>query len=462
MTALSVPRGSGPYIALAFALLGYSAVGQQHVVGNSTIAGRVTDAEGGPISAQVIVYSRPIENGVESLAAVSSCSTDTSGTYQCKRLLPGKYVVAAQIEVPVKDVVGCASDFGKHLLSSGPSLAKASGKPPFSSVSYKLYYPSAANLGEAEAITLRTNDTEFADLIAPDQKFSTVAGILPSKPGAPVFNILVHGGGYDLLSDAPVQYDATTGQFCSAPLVPGTYVIQAEWTQAGIRKMFQGSASLGTIPMKNLALTEVRRYRVTGVLSLNSDDPLRTVAMPKSIVLDGTTEQLNWRLAAPIKPDGTFAFPEINDGAYLIHTPLGSASYVAGTTIRGSYSSGDEVMLKGSDPSIGIRVDIRPTYTHVAGKIELDTHSAKEAGLTLVRDVDERVFIARPDSQGLFVFSNLPPGTYRLYAWAELDQVAYRSPRVLEANEAEALTVSLAPDTQLSGLQPELIETAKH
>lgn len=174
----------------------------------NSIVGRVTDPGGKPVANVFVTVLQPTPPPQQSAEAVSPfirTVTNEKGEYTLNKLPLGPlYVVAIPHNAPVdakRDV---------NRVGLGPT-----------------YFPSAASLGDATAVTVDVSQPAHADIVLQRASLAVVTGSIVDANSRPLTKgtlIVAHGGTLDGLDTgtAPIHADGT---FSIGGLTPGTYDI---------------------------------------------------------------------------------------------------------------------------------------------------------------------------------------------------------------------------------------------
>ncbi|WP_213804983.1 carboxypeptidase-like regulatory domain-containing protein [Granulicella sp. dw_53] len=416
--------------------LSCAGIAQTHILGNSSISGRIAQSDGKPVIAEVIAYARPIVNGRRTLVATRSVNTDANGHFECSFLPAGQYVIAVRPHLPEGSVD--SADLNRAV--------------------ERVFYPNATSLDDAELIRLQGGQEQPANVVIASIQPASVVGVLQEHPQQAVIRVSSHGGGYDLVDNVSVDYEPTSGKFKIAAIPPGSYLATADWTDGAVQKHSEGTFRATGGATAKVFMNEIHRHVLEGSLHLENDDALRKVVMPTTLVLDGTGDHAGWTLSAPVAPDGAFRFQSIADGQYIIHTPEGDSAYVTGATVGSRHSAGEKLQIVGDLASVSIQVELGQTQASIVGQLDPSDLVPKQSGLTLLETDSGRLMARKLDLSGKFQFEFLPPGDYCLYAWSNVDIAEYRDSEFLKSNRKNCVELSLNKETHLTNIEPTLIE----
>ncbi len=122
--------------------------------------------------------------------------------------------------------------------------------------------------------------------------------------------------------------------------------------------------------------------------------------------------------------------------------------------------AGQQLSADGFDSMTAGQIEI--VLSHKAATITgtvLDDQEKDFAGATVTLSPSDGKSLTRKvtaDDHGDFKFTGLRPGSYRLFAWEEVDEDVWQDPEFLKKHESGALSVSVGPG-QSETVQPRLI-----
>ena len=401
---------------------------------SAAIVGRVTDAQSAPLAADVMIYGRAVMDGRVDLFAMCSIPTDADGKYVCRSMRPGKYLVSATVK----------------------RLATKTGQPSVNVVYPRTFSPGATTLAEASVIQLTSGATGLADITIQPEQPGKLVGHLATRPTSPTFTVKSHSDSLELPTEAHTDYDPSTGAFTLSELPQGTYSVNVDWWSSERMHHDYGVAKVGPEKEQIVALSETGSHSVSGSLHVAEDDRRQT-PLPASIELIGLGDHVGWQLDASVSSDGSFAFPEIADGDYVLRTRTGSSVFVDSISSSGRAGSTDVLHLRSGEKATGLDVVLRSTDATVAGTLEPNGFSPEKSGLVLQSESDQSLLIVSPDRDGAFTARNVPPGDYRVFAWSDLKDAEYRNPAELARLKKNSKEIHVDNDSHLTGVELELI-----
>jgi hypothetical protein len=333
----------------------------------------------------------PLNGVVLVLTAAASASTplkfvtETRGLFLFENLLPGRYVLFAESEGFARQVYGSR---GNPL--AGITLSLAAGQ--------------------------EMNDLQFS--LTPG---STIVGKVLDVAGAPVPKATVlalqpiyRRGAKEYVPLASAVSDEN-GEYKLTNLAPGLYLLSAASRNGeGVATFYPHSASLAnaatvavnagvTVSGRDIRLEKAATFSVAGKLAPESAGASIAWLTRKG----GGPTALVTRMAAPVDPDGSFVFPNVPQGAYVL-----TATDLDGVTP----ASPPQPINVAAQNIEGVVLKPKPT-AELQGTVSMSV-----AGAPLPKDVQVVLeaadsLIPRPpraavSEDGKFTLTNLAPGRY--------------------------------------------------
>ena len=376
----------------------------------------------------------------------SYAQTDDRGVIRLYGLMPGEYYVTA--ENPLGP--------GVHL----------SGEKGFALV--KTYYPGTPVESEAQRVTLAIGQEVHVTFPFTTARLATISGTIRSADGTPFVRPSVmlnqryeSGGGSSragtLLPD---------GRFVIANVVPGTYTVRAAEMTSVDGPSSEIPVTISGANVEGLVLVPRRPTGVLrGRIMFESGDPpagLQPSAFPLAMFAADGRFVSSRNLPGS---DWTFEITGLGE-------PHRIAPYQppAPWTLKAVLHDGRDVTDSVIGVADGITVDnvqvvLTNRRTTLGGQV-VDAQGRAVGDYTVVVFADDptrwglrsrHVAASRPDQNGRFTVSGLPPGQYRVAALEYLERNAERDPGLLARLRQQAALVTLAeedPQTLTLPLMP--------
>lgn len=442
----------------------------------AAISGRIYDVNGLPVVKATVRALKPsFQNGQRTFTAVQTTLTNDLGEYRLFWLPPGRYFVG--VNAPdwrgLGDLVVLSSSgstasgamngqrFGTPL---DDPLAPAAPPRPFAVAggSYMpMYFPNTADEQAAEAISLAAGASiEGVDIrLAPVRTRRVRGVVIDSETGRPLINTTP---GYANSvqtkprtdSSAQTVINPSTGEF-DIPVVVGPAVLfVAGYTRTGSIRIPAGDTDLDGVQ-----IVVSSGYNVRGQILIDGVDPAARDPRIASlrVTLRETTQSymINPPPSSGVpSATGEFTIQSVTAGDYNINvapilTFAGNPSIpqTLQTAYVKSIRIGGEDILSGGfhagsqPPDSPMVVVVGLNAGAISGTVVTENQMpAPDATVVLVPDADGRqrqdlYRIATSDASGNFKFDRISPGSYKLFAWDNVDAGAWLDPAFMKANE---------------------------
>lgn len=414
----------------------------------SVITGRITDEFGEPVvNAGVTAWQYAFVGGTRRLVpAGGRDTTDDQGQYRLFGLAPGDYIVSAVLRT--REV----TDAGDEPSGFAPT-----------------YFPGTADPGEAQRVRVALSQEQGGvsfGLLA--TRLVRVWGQVISATGSP------HWGGMVSLSTAGggggrgpgAQQGGAGGRiegdggFWISNVAPGRYQLQARAGDRQNGEFARMDITVGFEDVGGLMIVTAPAGRIQGAVITDTGEPL-----PQGSPAIQVT-------ARPASPDTSFSGPggfgggggaSVRAGANgafeignVVDPRIVRVTTPSGWTLKAVRVNGADVTDAPIDVApgqvfAGVEVVITKRLSHAEGAV-LDARKQPVLDATVVLfPVDERLrgyqsrFIrsARPDQEGRFRVSAVPPGDYLAVAVQGLEDGQASDPEFLEAIEDQAARVTI-------------------
>jgi protocatechuate 3,4-dioxygenase beta subunit len=394
---------------------------------NGTIAGHITNEAGKPLRGVTVeAMKSSYSHGKRDLHDVAQAPTNDAGEYRIQALVPGKYYIRAK----------------------PPASLKA--KPGSDKAYVPLYYPTANDQSRSVALVLRAGeDLAGIDMnLAPVHTFQIRGRVINARTSLSSKEAEV-----TLLSDqgetifSPGQNFSAGGKatFEFQGVTPGSYVLVAQqpsnpqepktmWGRTSIEVkdtniehadvvVGPGVDVGGRIRVEDNKAADISKDLSNMVGILESQEPSS---------LAGLTPDID---NASVKPDGSFIFREVPEGAYRISFfPVPAGFYLRSSGAADVLENGVTVG-RGHSPA-AMELVLSPGAGRIDGTAMSAEQSVPGASVVLVPEGKGRgqpIYYrqAVTDLLGRFAMRNIIPGDYRLFAWEQIDRGAYFDPEFL-------------------------------
>jgi hypothetical protein len=425
------------------------------------VTGRIFDDGGDPLVGAAVRVSRVVWlNGEVRAAPGGSDTADDRGEYRVFGLTPGRYYVSATRGNAANEGALSARGDGQ-----APGAASAAYAPA--------YYPSAASVTEAAAITVKAGqETTGIDVIVRLVPVVEVSGLIVTAEASARVTVSLLADGQ--LGFAPPGLRAVMsrdGTFRIPDVPPGRYLAFAQELGSGAQRAGGSDAKLRfalqplVVAGQNvtgLSLTLGSGGTVTGSISFEAtrSEPPRDLSGFR-VMTTGARSSIGVPASvAQVRPDGTFAITSVPPLPMLVDAAVPSRTPDAGARspwrLKSVYLNGQEttdtpIQVSPEQSVSGVLVVFSDSVSGLSGIVREDATPAAGCAVvvfafdeTLWRLPQSRYLrMARTDAEGHFEIHPLAPGRYYVQAVADLDPLQWTNPDVLERLRQTASVVTI-------------------
>ena len=392
------------------------------LIPESVIQGRVLSKTGEPVeNAQIQVIGEQIFSGRKILQNMAGISTDDAGEFRAEGLRPGKYYVEVQ-QHPV---------YGWNFMSR--------------QVYPEQFYPNAPDLASAQALQLKPGENAEADFTLSAQMAARVSGVLAPAARGGIFVTLQDASGNE--TQANVMFNPRTGHWMLPFVPPGSWTII-------FRAQDQPGDAYYAEQRVEVHNSDIEDLRV--VLQAVPPIPVHVVNLPEGnapgiqlrlIPQNGPRLNSQEYMAAPQNGNPeALAFQSVAPGIYRVAVQSNGQGCIDSVSSGSLDLMRDPLVVALGSAAPAIQVALRNDCASLDVTVQAQ-NSLVQQPLLLVAEspaLDPKMaFVPGGSHTG---FSALTPGTYRLYAVANVNNLEYTNPEAMRDLASQEIT--LAPNQQ--------------
>ena len=368
-----------------------------------TIAGRVTDLDGQPLSGSIEVIERASYNPSQAYSNVSGGRIEEDGAFRIANLPPGRYYLRVR---PNTGVVQ------PHGLMTEAELLK---RPKLEFVAQ--FFPGALSIDGAESLAVTAGgalqgvEMRIAPMptvsIRGKLNFASASGASPER-----ISIILMPGALEGLFSSPFSMSSAgrDGAFTLKAIPKGSYTIKVS-SDAGERGYYaQQPVQVGAEPISGVDIQV--RESIDVPLTLTVESATQSQAAPQ-----GPTPRLDRLMVQPLTfgpntiyprlkkiEDGNFDLQKLTPGKYRITSTSGG--YVKSVKWGDHEFTGGVFEVTGAE-SGPIQVTLSPNYAHASGTVQ-DFRQGAKAIIAFIPEDDEKV-----DYSSIVMGTVMPSGQFQ-------------------------------------------------
>jgi len=381
----------------------------------ASLVGTVSSAKGDIPHARVTAYRITALHGHAVLERACSATTNDSGRYECRHLSPGRYMVAleASLEHPVS----------------------TENLPRF------MFSPTGQDLDTASVLQIRQDQEETANIYLQETRDSfSVLGTIPrtaSDGTLSLFQVSTSGLEYRL-PIIPKKSDDGKFEFTHVP--SGRYTLKGRW--------FEGTEEMFALQDVSVLQDNVRGLKpavsraIELLVHLDNSESLRFPIRSMGVEDVKTGSHT---VASTENGSQDFLLKELKPGNYNLFA-LDPSDVCVDSVSLGGRAVELPLRITGEQKHMSIDVHVNGNCGSVAGVL-----SNGGAGTVLITTDDfDAIKAARADKQGRFRIEGLNEGSYRLFAFASLEEVPFRDLSYLRMIKDKSTAITISGGNELN------------
>jgi hypothetical protein len=404
------------------------------------IAGRVVDEDGEPVqSAGIQVLRFSYANGHRELISMAGTTSNDRGEYRIFGLRAGRYLL--QVSVPNAPM--------SRLPESGALI------PEVQDAYAPSYYPGVVDVDSASSVSLGEG-SELSDINFQLHKVRAlgirgrVASPVEKFSSSQIQVVLAHNesGVASHIGRIAGLVDGNTGKFEVHGVSPGSYFLVAS-------QLFAGHALGGRVPLEVSATARedvivplAAAFEVGGTLELEGA-PRGSVPNLVARLTPSEGLALGPQPVSKISSDGSIHFSGVTPG----HWTLSFDSLPEGLWIKSESFAGNEALageFNFTDSARGqLHIVLAANGGQISGTVSHDSQPCR-ATVVLVpsapelRDAHQMYRVTNTTDRGLFTLKGVRPGSYKLFAFQEIEPFEWFDPEQLKQVEESGSPINVS------------------
>lgn len=400
------------------------------LVAEGIIFGRVTGYRNEPVEAlPVIVSMFGIFNGRKTSLGVGNTVTDEDGKFRISGLVPANYDLAV-----------------------GPGPARPARESSHSAKGYEgypvVFYPAALDQDGAVPISVEAGTRTELNFSIPLQPFFRVSGNV-SGYGAGQQAHIVFAGATTLNNAGIMPCDPATGAFISSWIPAGKYILRT--LVSGPSESPLAASEILTVD-QNISDLRVQVHPAISILinlrteSLKQTDSTNQNSVTVMLMSKGPQESVAGHALLEGGTSWTNELSRVEAGSYQPTFVTAEPWYVESAMYGTQDLLRDDLITGIGGGGHAIEIVVRDDGGVLSGVASSDGHPARSTVLIVPEETPNQLKMIATNEEGAFHIGGLAPGTYRLMALENANNLEYRNPAALTDYLMKAQTVRLTPN----------------
>ena len=396
------------------------------------ITGRILDEFGEPLSDVMVAPQRfqYVQGQRRLIPAGRTVFTDDLGEFRIFAVPPGQYYLQATWRSG----------------PMGPNNDERTGYAP-------MFFPGTVDVSQAQRLTIGVG-TEVSDVVMTMKptKAIRVTGTVVDSQGRPMSGMLMvmQSSGLGFMSTgAPIR----DGAFTLNGLAPGEYSLRAQ--QMGNPAESEVALARFTVAADDITGLQLVTAKPVAARGRVLVDPAAAASLPPRVLVSASPAQMMMPMMGPMAPgavqdDMTFELKS-PPGQYRLNLqPVGMGWAIRAVRLNGTDVT-DGFEVKANEEINGLEVELTNKLTTITGLVTNARGETQKDYSTIVFAQDSTRWggntryqsMGRPDQDGRFKVTGLPPGEYYIIALDRLDTGEATDPEFLERIRTKASRLSL-------------------
>jgi len=431
------------------------------LIPSAVIAGKILDEDGEPLPEIIVSALRRVySEGKPSFSIETTVQTDDRGEYRLFGLSPGRYFVSAVFPQWSRFSRGDESEEGQ----------------PNQQGYAKMYYPGTPDASKATAISIKEGEEiPSVEILMRQLVVFRIRGHvynqITNKTGTQTNIFLMpKTKGREWTGDEHQTFvQKQDGSFEIADVLPGSYVLNAMWSDEGKHHIARVPIDVGNADVEGIAVTISPGTDINGRIIWEGAPSLEQDEL--SVMAEPPDSMFNVGGNSRVTSANTFVLKGVGDGTYMARVwGQGKDCYIKDVQYGGSNALKDGFAVKAGAAGT-LEITISSHGARVQGTVA-DSDGLRSVGVRVVlvpepsrRNQSSLFKEQTTDQYGHFEIRGIAPGDYKLFSWEEVESGAWEDPEFLSPFEEKGEKISLQEGDQktlnLTAIQTRSAESPK-
>ena len=340
-------------------------------------------------------------------------------------------------------VLSAVRDMGTGPIYGIPSGLKVNGQSlsngdVIEEAAVPVFYPSASEQSTATSVEVRPGSIiSGIDIMTKPARVYRIRGRIISSSGRPVSAtdiVLVPRNGQVAAQSSHVPQSPNNSGFEIAGVLPGSYSLLVTGMEApGMPAVGLASVDVQASSVENVIITASPPFSIQGHISrgstiLTAAAPPQTYTVRVEPQLTGLPNAMVLGTNLSVRQDN-FILPISVATDYRVTVATPANTYVQSIRFGGQDVLRDGLHIDGAT-SETLEIVVSPSAGRLDGNVSLDRQRFANATVVLVpssslRPQTSLYQTTQTNAEGHFTFENIPPGSYKVFAWEDVEPLAW-------------------------------------
>jgi hypothetical protein len=410
------------------------------------VTGRIFDEEGEPAAGVMVMLLRQrYIRGSRQWAPSESTQTNDLGEYRIAGLTPGRVYVSATYPSGIAMIAAAGGSLSAATI---PSISTEVEEETYAPT----FYPGTSDISQARAIDLGAGEeVRSIDMTMMPVRSVRVRGRVVNPYGSEVrlaAHVQLVQRGFavrGLGMRSAMATESSQGTFELRGVTPGSYIISAMWSDSGRMFAARENLDVGSVDVDGVVLSLAPSTEITGRVRMEGDPEFRFLGFNVSLAPHENSESGGG--GSGVNQNGAFSIRNVFPESYRVAVTSSQGSYYVKSLKFGSQEVPDFIIHLARASSTTLEILLSPNAATVSGTVrDADQLPVAAATVVLVPETSKRGNIAlyktaTSDQLGQFLIRGVPPGSYKLFAWDDVENGAWLDPEFLSVFEQKGESI---------------------
>jgi hypothetical protein len=407
---------------------------------HGVISGRVLDEDGEPVAnVQVQAMTHRYVQGKRQLVPSGNANTNDLGEYRLFGLGPGRYMLTATYRAQFMGGMGMAVTSASRANEPEEGYATT-------------YYPGTSDpSGAIPLIVAAGRSMSNTDIKLVRTRTVRVRGRLLNMGSARRAMIMLYPRetfSFGYMNQNMTNIRPKDGSFEFRGVSPGAYYVFSNYMEDNNRLTARISVDVGNSNVDGIEVTLHPGMEIPGTVTIEGNAPDLNLAQLNVYLQPKEMNPMNGGGSSPVKNDGTFILRNVSPDTFRASVfGLDDQFYIKSVQVGQQEAPNGEIsIVDGAPPALTLVLST--AGGQLSGRVTGEKRQPTQ-GATVVlipaaekRQQSQLFKTSTTDQNGGFTFKAIAPGSYKIFAWDNVEPGAWQDPEFLAPFESKGKSIS--------------------